>query len=76
MLAGRSEESLAGQLGGLGYHWYRIDDYPPFERRSVITGDPKHEHLNWLFADGPDDRFWAEVRSWQDALRSCRPGPA
>lgn len=77
VLAGRSEESLAGQLGGLGYHWYRIDDYPPFERRSVITGDPKHEHLNWLFAPTePDDRFWAEVRSWQDALRSCRPGPA
>jgi len=75
VLAKRSEQRLTRALGGLGYHWYRIDADPPFERRTEIAGDPDHEHLNWLFApQEPGEGFWGEFEDWQEALRSCVPG--
>ena len=76
VLAKRSEGELTRVLGELDYHWYRIDEEPPFERRYEIVGDPRHQQLNWLFAPSePTTEFWADLESWQEALRSCVPRP-
>lgn len=75
VLAQRSEDRLREALTSLGYHWYRIDDEPPFERASDISGDPTHQHMNWLFAPTePDGGFWDEMTAWLEALRLCAPG--
>lgn len=53
VLAGRTEDQLQGLVDAWGYRsWWLGPDGPV--RRSAITGDPGHRHVNWLCL--PDDQ--------------------